>query len=531
EDDEGFGLAVGPDGAAYATGLFFDTATFGDTTLVSAGGRDIFAVKYSPEGDVVWARNGGGHDKDEGCGTAGDAGGAAYGCGRFWDTATLGDSTLTSAGHYDVFLVKYSPEGDVLWADRGGSTGGERAYAVTVDGSDVYLVGRFARTATFGPLTLTSEGGQDVFLVKYTSDGHALWGRRGGGATDDVSRAVVVDAAGEVYVAGRFGQTATFGDTTLVSAGRHDVFLARYSPEGDLRWVRGGGGGGHDGGSGLALDAAGNAYVAGYFSGLASFGALALAGHGGLDALVVKYGTSAGSAPPLVTVAAAPVDPPVVVGPGGEAFDFTVTLTNLSGEPQTFQAWTAVTAPVVREPLFGPHTITLPAGATVTRTLRQWVPGRTPAGSYTYTVKAGTFPSAFSSASFPFEVVAGFAARAPGTGADGLGGGWDTSGWEAMEATGASAEAGLPGGFALSEPHPNPSASAARLTLDLAEAQAVTAEVLDALGRRVALLHAGPLGAGAHVLVGEGSSLPSGLCVVRVRGEAFTAARRLALVR
>src|SRR5690606_32882524 len=138
------------------------------------------------------------------------------------------------------------------------------------------------------------------------------------------------------------------------------------------------------------------------------------------------------------------------------------------------------------------------------------------------TVKAGTFPSAFSSASFPFEVVDGFAARAPGTGADGLGAGaWLTSGWEAMEATGASAEAGLPGGFALSEPHPNPSASAARLTLDLAEAQAVTAEVLDALGRRVALLHAGPLGAGAHVLVVEGSSLPSGLYVVRVTGEAF----------
>src|SRR5690606_39092960 len=193
EDDEGFGLAVGPDGAAYATGLFFDTATFGDTTLVSAGGRDIFAVKYSPEGDVVWARNGGGPDNDVGYGIAVDADGAAYVCGRFWDTATFGDVTLTSAGHYDVFLVKYSPEGDVLWADRGGSTGGERAYAVTVDGSDVYLVGRFARTATFGPLTLTSEGGQDVFLVKYTSDGHALWGRRGGGATDDVSRAVVVD--------------------------------------------------------------------------------------------------------------------------------------------------------------------------------------------------------------------------------------------------------------------------------------------------------------------------------------------------
>src|SRR5690606_19525774 len=161
------------------TGLFFDTATFGDTTLVSAGGRAIFAVKYSPEGDVVWARSGGGPGHDRGYGIPVDGDGAAHvggrardpargghatptsagdhgACGRFCDTATFGAAALASAGHCDVFPVKYSPEGDVLWAARRGSTGGELAYAVTGDGSDVYLVGRFARTATFGPLTLTS---------------------------------------------------------------------------------------------------------------------------------------------------------------------------------------------------------------------------------------------------------------------------------------------------------------------------------------------------------------------------------------
>jgi hypothetical protein len=66
----------------------------------------------------------------------------------------------------------------------------------------------------------------------------------------------------------------------------------------------------------------------------------------------------------------------------------------------------------------------------------------------------------------------------------------------------------------------------------VAEAQTVRVEVLDALGRRVALLHDGPLAAGAaHRLAFEGSGLPSGVYVVRVVGEGFGDARVLTLTR
>src|SRR5690606_18856391 len=94
-----------------------------------------------------------------------------------------------------------------------------------------------------------------------------------------------------------------------------------------------------------------------------------------------------------IAVTASPVSPPVVIGPGGGSFDFRVTLTNQTDQPQTFQAWTAVDGPVDRSPVLGPLSVTLPAGATLTRTLRQRVPGNAPAGTYTYHVRLGAFPS------------------------------------------------------------------------------------------------------------------------------------------
>jgi photosystem II stability/assembly factor-like uncharacterized protein len=228
-----------------------------------------------------------------------------------------------------------------------------------------------------------------------------------------------------------------------------------------------------------------------------------------------------------VTVAAAPVDPPVVIGPGGGSFDFTVTLTNVTDQPQTVQAWTEVTGPLDRNPVIGPRPVALSPGQTVTQTIKQRVPGAAPAGTYTYAVRAGVFPGIpFGSDAFAVTKQEAPLAHA------GNGGGesWATSGWGAAPASASGLPAGLPGG-ALSEAHPNPFSSQARLTLEVVEAQPVRIAVYDALGRIVAILHDGLLGAGAHALTLDGSSLPAGVYFVRVAGETFGGARRVLLVR
>jgi hypothetical protein len=87
-------------------------------------------------------------------------------------------------------------------------------------------------------------------------------------------------------------------------------------------------------------------------------------------------------------------------------------------------------------------------------------------------------------------------------------------------------------GFSLSAPAPNPTGTESRLTLTVAEAQHVRAEAFDALGRRVAVLFDGPVGAAAQTtMVFEAAALPAGPYVLRVVGESFSTTARLTVAR
>ncbi len=95
----------------------------------------------------------------------------------------------------------------------------------------------------------------------------------------------------------------------------------------------------------------------------------------------------------------------------------------------------------------------------------------------------------------------------------------------------ASETGAAPGEAALSAVHPNPVRGRAAFTLSLARPERVTVAVFDVLGRRVAVLHEGPLAAGAHALTLDGSALPAGVYLVRAAGETFGLVQRATLVR
>jgi len=100
--------------------------------------------------------------------------------------------------------------------------------------------------------------------------------------------------------------------------------------------------------------------------------------------------------------------------------------------------------------------------------------------------------------------------------------------------TDAVAPAEIPGdgGYALSSAYPNPFGDDTRLTLSVARAQHVTAEVLDITGRRVATVFDGTATPGASTTLKiEGTDLPVGLYLIRVTGEDFSTTRRISLVR
>ena len=131
------------------------------------------------------------------------------------------------------------------WANRvGGPQDGEKLWRIAVDESgNVYAAGGFRGTFSDQGISVTSAGAADILLLKYDPEGQLLWARSAGGPYGDIAFGVESDKDGNVYIVGAYSGLAVFGDTIVSNIDPDGVnlpfsFIARYSPDGDLRWVR-----------------------------------------------------------------------------------------------------------------------------------------------------------------------------------------------------------------------------------------------------------------------------------------------------
>ncbi len=222
-----------------------------------------------------------------------DALGNTYQAGSFSGTVQFGGFALTSAGttpglDTNVFVAKRDAAGTYLWAIASNSSGELRAKAIAIDAAgNAYVAGHFASpTATFGTVTLTNRrpantGTADVFVAKVGAAGTWQWAAGAGGGTtnsgNDYACVLAVDVFGNVYVAGTYTSSVAFFGTLQLptsdpaNGGRATVFVAKLDGTGAWQWARRGE---YFGGEvrGLAVDAAGAAYLATETPGRAWFG-------------------------------------------------------------------------------------------------------------------------------------------------------------------------------------------------------------------------------------------------------------------
>jgi gliding motility-associated-like protein len=162
------------------------------------------------------------------------------------------------------------------WLWGSGGSGIDEGTDVAIDNEDgsIYTTGYFSANAFSGQLS--SAGLSDGFLQKSTSTGFSQWLISFGGPKNDRSNAVAVDGAGNVYVAGSFTESATFGTFTVTAQDSSDIFIAKVNSAGVFQWVTTAGGGYGDVAIGLDVNTAGECVVTGTFRGECSFGSLSL---------------------------------------------------------------------------------------------------------------------------------------------------------------------------------------------------------------------------------------------------------------
>ena len=256
---------------------------FGATSSIYAQVPDWDFVRNIPNAD-----NGGG------CFTATDAAGNFYLAGGFYNTITVGNITLTSAGEGDIVVVKYDASENILWARRAGGNGSDALYKIAVDGNgNVFLTGAFyGSNLPFANTTLQNAGNSDIFILKYDASGNEIWAKRAGGSGREEGRAIKTDAAGNLYMAGMFfSSTISFGNIVLNNTGSGDAFVVKYDASGNVVWAKSSSGNNEEWPNGINVDANGNVLLTGgFYSTTATFGGITLTRAGAAtDMFIVKY--------------------------------------------------------------------------------------------------------------------------------------------------------------------------------------------------------------------------------------------------
>lgn len=291
-------------------GSYIGQPLFGDELLPQGGpNEDLFVAKYDADLRLQWVQTATGTYMVEAFDVATDADGNIFVTGYFGHhnlggSAFFGTDTLTTFGGRDIFLAKYSPQGELQWVRQAGGTkaknGMDYGYSVAADREgNAIITGFFEGTGQFGPFRIHSVGSRDLFLAKYSSAGEVLWVQRAGGydnpkGAGDIGKSLSLDQDGNIYLTGNISDGADFSaHLRFRTNGWEDAFLAKYSPGGRALWVRTWGGefNEFDTDAGLCVDTSPNgmSVVTGYFTGTLHLGPATIRSSGREDIFIAVF--------------------------------------------------------------------------------------------------------------------------------------------------------------------------------------------------------------------------------------------------
>ena len=301
-DDVALDVAVDANDNLYITGYFqgagalaFDADPGPGVFLLEQPApflsRDCFIIKLDSNGDFVWAKqvsNPAAVANEDSKSIEVDSAGNVYIGGSFnyadFDPDPIAEHILFSTNggaSTDGFLLKLDTDGNFVWVKTFDSTGIVQVIDMEFDtNEDLLLTGRFRNTVDLDPnagsAPFTSNGNDDIFMAKLSSDGDFIWGQSFGGSTNDYVSTIKNLPSG-IYLGGEFAGTVDLdpsaGVNTFVSLGFSDAYLSKFDTDGnyDYSYVLGGDSTNFENFYDIKEGANGNLYATGQFSATTDF--------------------------------------------------------------------------------------------------------------------------------------------------------------------------------------------------------------------------------------------------------------------
>jgi len=227
EDEAVQWCAIDNKGCVYITG-----STTGGLKGKNLGKEDVFIVKYSSNGQMLWSKQFGTDSTDVGNGIYVDNKGNIYITGT--TTGKLGKSSF---GKTDGFLMKLDNNGNQLFINQFGTAGDDYNNAITGFNHFIYVCG-----STWGDLASKNKGFMDAFTGQFTDEGNLVRFNQWGSEGFEIAMDIKVDDEKNIYVGG-----STSGNLGCKQMGEGDCFLTKISDKGDILWTNQFGTEKHDG--------------------------------------------------------------------------------------------------------------------------------------------------------------------------------------------------------------------------------------------------------------------------------------------
>ncbi|MEI6060471.1 MAG: hypothetical protein WCR72_07155, partial [Bacteroidota bacterium] len=224
----------------YVAGYFQDKLDIDGKTLKSNGDTDAFIAKFDDSGNLIWIRQIGGNYTENMVITEYakkieiDAEGNIVVAGIFaWD-ASIGNFTLHGAGNNDIFILKYTPAGELIWAKSFGSYSHDNLFDMDIDGAgNIYfsclLNGPLKQEEGNAPLDEIPLGSQ-TYIIKLDPSGKIAWIRRDAGVADNTQLAI--DRNNFVYYGITYSLGLTIDGKYIESQGNSDFLIQQIDTKG-----------------------------------------------------------------------------------------------------------------------------------------------------------------------------------------------------------------------------------------------------------------------------------------------------------